>query len=127
MFQLTFLGMDIEIDLEPGIYLFPNISASGKTYLHDLLRQAGIAGFPVATYTYNDKLEGRPVDKIFVPDKYKVLFIDRYDMYTGDYAELIKQCANNSVILVDYKGNNTPFDTDDCAIILSEGRIEVSN
>ena len=127
MFELTFLGVTISIDLAPGIYVFPNMSASGKTYLHDLLRQAGVAGYAVSTYTYNDFLEGRDIMNVFRPEKYKVILVDRYDMFEGNFVEEINKCKDNSVVLIDYKGKKNWFDTDSCAVLLSEGKIEVLN
>ena len=120
-------GTLIEINLDNGIYIFDNQSATGKTRLCKALRDCQKYGEPVASYTYDDKLLEMPIERVLVPDKYKVIMLDRYDLYEGDGAELIKECADNSIILIDCKGDFTVCSTDEwCTISMAEDKIEVT-
>lgn len=107
----------INIALNNGIYLFSHESATGKTRLAKELLKLQAYGEPVASYTYNDKLLGRKLEDLLIPHKYKVIMLDRYDMYEGDGAELINQCRDNTVILIDCKeGFQVTNEDEDCFI-----------
>ena len=58
MYSLNKYNVTINIELEPGIYVFDNQSATGKTRLAKLLSDYQAYGEPVIAYTYNDKLRG---------------------------------------------------------------------
>ena len=60
-------GTIIDINLENGIYIFDNQSATGKTRLCKALRDCQKYGEPVASYTYDDKLLGIPIENILIP------------------------------------------------------------
>lgn len=127
MYKLDKYLTKISIQLENGIYIFDNISASGKTRLYKVLRECQAYGEPVASYTYNDKLLGLPIESVLMPNKYKVIMLDRYDMYEGDGASLILKCAENSIILIDCKGDFTVTNLDEwCDIRLTDCGIEVT-
>lgn len=127
MFRLDKYSVEIIIDLENGIYLFDNESATGKTRLCKLLREYQVYGEKVASYTFNDKLLGIPIHEILVPDKYKVIMLDRYDLYEGYGKELINVCAENTIILIDCKDKFTVTNEEDlCSIKLEPSKIEVS-
>lgn len=120
-------GMEVNISLkENGIYIF-DCYCIGKTRLFKCLRQVEPYDESISTYTYNDKLLGRRIEDTLVPNKYKVIMLDRYDMYNGDGADLINKCAENSIILIDCKGNFT-VSTDDrwCTIEIGAYSIEVT-
>ena len=126
MYSINKYGTIIDVNLDNGIYIFDNASATGKTRLCKALRECQKYGEPVASYTYDDKLLDIPIGKVLVPNKYKVIMLDRYDMYEGYGAELIKECADNSVILIDCKGEFSVSNEDDwCMIEMTEDRIEV--
>lgn len=126
MFEITAYKPYIYINLENGIYLFDNMSATGKTRLCRLLKNCQAYREPVAAYTYNDKLIGLPIEKVLEPGKYKVILLDRYDMYEGDGKELINECAKQSIILIDCKGKFTVTNEEElCTISLEEDKIEV--
>ena len=116
----------INIPLDNGIYIFDNNSATGKTRLYKELLSHQVYGERVAAYTYNDKLLGRRVDDILIPNKYDVIILDRYDMYYGDGADGIKACEDNTIVLIDCKQDFLLMNTDEwCDIDMSACEIEV--
>lgn len=126
MYRLDKYAIKIVIDLENGIYVFDNESATGKTRLCKLLREYQAYGENVASYTYNDKLLGMSVDEILIPEKYKVVLLDRYDLYEGDGKELINKYAKEMIILVDCKDKFSVTNEEDwCSIELYPDKIEV--
>ena len=126
MYKINKYGTELVFSIENGLYVFDNESAIGKTRLCKALRECQKYGEPVASYTYDDKLLNMHINSILVPNKYKVIMLDRYDMYNGDGAELIKECAKNSIVLIDCK-SNLAVSTDDewCSIQMEPNRIEV--
>lgn len=118
----------IKIDLPVGkVHLFTKESSSGKSRLAKELLQHNIYGDPVASYTYNDKLRGISINDILVPNKYKVILLDRYDMYNGDGVELIKQCLDSTIIIIDCKGAYIAgLNTEYCTITMEARYIEVT-
>lgn len=80
---------------------------------------------PVESYTYNDILCGTDIDKI--SGDYRVIVLDRYDMYKGIGQNLTKRYKDRSIVLIDYKEGNMPYvENEICFIDLTENRIEVS-
>ena len=127
MFRLDKYAVKIMINLENGIYVFDNESATGKTRLCKLLREYQAYGEKVASYTYNDKLLGVPINEVLEPTKYKVIMLDRYDLYEGYGKEFINKCASDAIILVDCKDKFTVTNEEDwCSIDLKPDRIEVN-
>lgn len=117
----------IEINLENGIYIFDNESATGKTRLCKVLKTYQIYGEPVASFTYHDILLGNQVEKILIPNKYKVILLDRYDLYGVGPTDLFDKCAENSIILIDCKGEFLASRNDDwCLIKMTDSKIEVT-
>lgn len=95
---------NIRTELNNGIYVFDNQSATGKTRLRKELRKNQQYGEKVASYSYEDYLLELPLDRILIPDKYKLIMLDRYDMYRGAGSDLILCCKENTIILIDCKG-----------------------
>lgn len=126
MFKIDKYNVSVDIQLENGIYVFDNESGLGKTRLAKLFKKYQAYGEPVASYTYNDKLIGIDISNILKPNKFKVILLDRYDMYEGDGAELILKCAENAIILIDCK-NDISVTADDewCTIHMEKDKIEV--
>lgn len=96
---------ELEFNLSNGVYTFSNESATGKTWLSKLMDEYRAFGEPVASYTYNDKLKGIPIQTVLNPLKFKVVLLDRYDLYLGDGYDIINTCCKDCVILVDCKSN----------------------
>lgn len=117
----------IHIKLEPGIYLFGNESATGKTRLYKELKSHMIYDGNVVAYTYNDRLLNIGLDTFIKNRNPDVIMLDRYDMYNGDYAELILNHSKHSIILIDCKGDFLVTNEDkQCFIDMSERLIEVT-
>lgn len=127
MYENNKYSVSIRIRLENGVYVFNKQPATGKTRLAKELRDIQAYDGDAASYTYNDKLLGRTISECFSP-RFKVILLDRYDMYNGDGAELIKEYADNAVILLDCKDMNGPkidCDYDICFIEMTSSHIEV--
>lgn len=117
----------IVIELEPGIYTFEMESSTGKTRLCKELKKLQAYGEPVIGYTYNDKLSGISLEDMLKRNKCKVLMLDRYDMYEGDYADIINSVADSTIVMVDCKGEFTVTNKDiPCYISMTVDKIEVT-
>jgi hypothetical protein len=126
MYRLTKYNVDIFVKLDPGIYVFDNQSATGKTRLADLLSKFNAYGEPVASYTYNDKLKGLTLEQMLGDRKYDVILLDRYDMYNGEYTDIIEKYSKSGVVLIDCKSELKNIEDDDwCMITMDSDRIEV--
>lgn len=95
-------NVDLIFDLPYGVYVFDNMSATGKTRLAKLMHEFRVQGMPVASYTYDDKVLGRDISKVF-DKKYKVVLLDRYDLYNGTGKKLIQARKDDCIILIDCK------------------------
>ena len=99
-------GVQIEIVGEtPGIYIFDNMAATGKTRLFYLLRELEQKGESIFTCTYNDILSNQTdyLDeklKYCLDNHIKIIMLDRYDMYNGQGANLIWECSTESIIFI---------------------------
>lgn len=117
---------EIKIDLKPGIWLFMPDAATGKSRLRKCLRALELQGEPVCGYTYEDTILGRPLKSLLIPGKYRVFMLDRYDMYSGECRDEMRQCARDTIILVDCK-QEVNLDYDEfCFLNMTENTIEVS-
>lgn len=125
MFTMN-VGIKIIVNLKPGIYIMDSIAGIGKTYLCNILKESNILGYPVAGYDYKDYKMGLTIENILVPGKYKVVLLDRYDMYFGIGKELLSKCAKDTIILIDYKGRRLVAEEEDwCIIERTQDTIEV--
>ena len=102
MFSLTG-NMDINIALRNGVWIFPPESATGKTYLYKQLKLHYLNGEPVVGYSYNDKLFGVHLEHLVDYDRHKVLILDRYDLYSKDFTDIIKKFSLQGIVLIDCK------------------------
>ena len=126
MYAIDKYNPTITIELDNGIYIFDCESATGKTRLCKELRKLQAYGEAVASYTYDDLLIGIPVDNIFDSDKYKVIMLDRYDLYKDKWHDKIRECSKNSIVLIDCKGEFSASEDDEvCFIEMTADRIEV--
>lgn len=121
-------AISINVELkQSGIYVFDSESAIGKTRLFKELRKHQTYREAVSTYTYNDKLLGHRIEDALIPNKYRVIMLDRYDQYEGDGAELINECAKTSIVLIDCKVSFSVSTVDKwCTIKMSAKSIEVT-
>lgn len=115
----------IDIKLDAGVYVFDNQSSTGKTRLYKELRECQKYGENVAAYSYDDKLLGINMDTV-LDSKYKVILIDRYDMFLNEKIEKITELSDTSIILIDCKHDSyLNCDVEYCYINMEPYRIEV--
>ena len=109
--------MLIDIELDNGVYVYGNEGASGKTYLAKLLKRYRELGEPVAACDYSDFCNGVSLDEMLA-NGYKLVAIDRYDMYSSkELNSIIEKYRKDSIILVDCKVDaNLPY-FDDIALL----------
>jgi hypothetical protein len=120
------LSIKLHINLEPGVYIFTNYSATGKTRLCNLLKDYMILDDTVLSITYNDVLLHKDDTKSYIkPGKQRLLMLDRYDLYSGFATEEIKEFSKTGVVLIDTK-YGLDFIDDIVYIKLYLDRIEVN-
>lgn len=111
----------VYVDLEPGIYVFPAMSAEGKTYLsstlHELRKRER-----VDSHTYVDDF--RP-GEFFDRSKRDLVMLDRYDLYVGQCESEMKAFSESGIVLVDCKSNLNNVGFLPCSIDLSETGVVV--
>lgn len=108
MYKTFVNGIDISIELEPGVYRLNTDSGHGKTYLGLLLTDSARVGEPVATVDYiggTNKLVSVIGD---ISGDAELIMIDRCDMYP-DECEEVRQALQNkqAIILVALNGRNS--------------------
>ena len=117
--------ISISINLEPGIYQFEDESATGKTRLYYLLRDLQLMGEPVISFSYEDLQLGMDLEKQLSKCKYKVIMLDRYDLYK-DYCKDLLPTLCEAIILIDCKSflSFTEY-YNTCVISMTESKVEV--
>ena len=122
MIDLSKYTPAIQVKLEPGIYLFSDGSARGKTYLCSLLH--GLRTVErVDGHTYIDDFY--PAE-LFDRSKRDLVMLDRYDMYAGAGVEAIAQFAQDGgIVLIDCKSHEFPMTVETCLLRFREGELEV--
>lgn len=117
----------INIELDNGLWVFDDMSATGKTRLYKELKKHLIYDGDVVSFSYNDFLLGVDLrDLVSKHSDCKVLLIDRYDMMYGKYTDIINEYADKSIVLIDCKRPLTFTDKDDvCFITMTEDTITV--
>lgn len=105
MFEMSILGLQVSINLLPGIYLMGNTSAVGKSRLGLLLEKAFLNGSCTYYYTYSDFVKGLRLKDILSRQKYDVVLIDRLDLYIQQY-DVFTEIVNfteHTIFLLDLK------------------------
>lgn len=125
MYKIDKYDVDIEVDLEDGLYVFTRRSATGKSYLASMLRRYHSFGEPVNSYTYEDHLNKLELQAA-TGDACKVLVVDRYDMYYGAFLQELLELSSHCIVLVDVKSPSTLCKNNLCSVLLKEGGILVS-
>ena len=119
----------IQIDCPPGVYVFLEYSATGKSYLGRQISLATEGGLPYLTYTYVDYVRGLDLAAACEKCKAKLVLIDRYGMYGEDpvLQAQIQEISKRAVVLLDWKDSRLPVPVDGCAVICrTEDLLEVS-
>jgi hypothetical protein len=98
----------LSIDLEPGLYAFDDISASGKTYLMGLLNALNeLEQISVCNITYKKDICIENVINEINKKTYDVIFFDRMDLYiTRELCDAISVLPKETIVLMDIKDLN---------------------
>lgn len=123
MLKLMSYGVDINIELDKGIYLFSSYSATGKSYLLFLLK-AIKSNQRLLTYDSDDYDNGIDLGKLLESTDYDLVIIDRYDLYLDKFIKEIKEAGKHSIVLIDSK-QGLLIDYDTCDILLERDSITV--
>ncbi|MCI9180605.1 MAG: hypothetical protein HFG50_11485 [Lachnospiraceae bacterium] len=128
MFSLLKYSVKINVNLDNGVYVFDNESATGKSRLYSLVKKYSAYGEPVAGYTFEDFCRGLDITAVLNPKKFALVVLDRLDMYSNrSILSLIEKSAHDCIILVDCKNDfQVNIDYDWCYINMTANAIEVS-
>lgn len=128
MYNLRVLGIDINIKLNNGIYRMDNETAIGKSRLGVLLGKAFTQNEKVFYYNYDDYKKGLRLSNILKDGEYRVVLIDRLDLYINEYNIIndIISYKDSCIFLLDLKnikgyGEYAEF----CSLRMSQMGIEV--
>lgn len=87
------------IELDNGLYCLGDDSATGKTYIHSIVRTI-MSVKNVLAYTYSDTFIN-DWKSILSEHKYDFVLLDRGDMYlTADDLPFLKEYSKDSIVLV---------------------------
>lgn len=130
MYKRDDIRVKVDIQLENGIYVFLPYSATGKTYLKKQLEYCRGLGDNVVAYTYSDLARGlslrASIDALGAnPD---VIMLDRYDLYSTKFWDIINKYAKESIILLECKNDSVidDLDYDYADIELAKDKITVT-
>ena len=125
MYKNRIYCVDISIELENGVYGIDTMSATGKSRLFKLLREAEKKNRDVIGYTFEDKNLGIDLRSQVKKLNPKVIMLDRLDMYPEEFMQDIQEWGKNAIVLLDYKGSAN-FNEDWCDIEMTATSIEVN-
>ena len=125
MFELTTYKVPIRVQLDNGVYHFVGESATGKSYLANLLSKYGAYGEPVATYSYHDYVSGKSLTELLDNPSLRLVVVDRYDLYSDHYAAELTRKYTDKIVLVDVKKYNSLRGVPLCSLSLTSAGIEV--
>lgn len=126
MYKNNVYSTEVNIHLESGVFVFDEKSATGKTRLCKELKELRKLGEPVIGYSFGDENLGINLVDLCNKVNPKVLLLDRYDMYNGMFNDAIMKWANDTIILIDCKGNlKLDIEADWCTIKMGPRIIEV--
>lgn len=133
MYKIEKYKVKIYINLDNGLYIFPDESATGKTRLGTLLESYGYFGnrtgyltYKTGSKEYRDEIMG------LEQGYFKVIMLDRCDMCYDVFNDItvinkLRKLSEESIVLADCKGQCKLFDIADlCFIDMAEASIEVS-
>ncbi len=96
-------NIKIKMYMDNGVYRLPRESAIGKTYLVSILKFLKGGGEPVMSLTHNDVCNGEELSYFIKYKDYKVVMLDRYDMYSGRFEDEIFELGKTAIVLLDAK------------------------
>lgn len=112
----------IYVELEPGIYVFPPMSARGKTYLSDSLYELRSLE-RVDSVTYISDF--RPKE-FFDRSKRDLVMLDRYDLYYGQGIDEMNEFARTGIVLVDCKSSFAKLNSRPCLLKMTMDELVVT-
>ena len=124
-FALTGYRMGIEVNVEKGLLIPEDRSATGKTYLCNLLKRYKTYGEPVLGISYTDYINDIDIRNC-LRDKPKLIMIDRYDMFCGAFDEELIEASKNAVVVVDLKEGSITDAEQTCELSLKGDKIEIN-
>jgi hypothetical protein len=101
--KLEGLDTTVEIKLSNGVYQFDCESATGKTRLYDIIKSYQRDGYNVISFSYTDLQDGLNLEDVVRRVQPSLLMIDRYDMFSDMYHDVIEELSNKCIILIDSK------------------------
>lgn len=128
MFKFNVSGIEVSINLSPGIYIMNNKSAVGKTRLGLLLEKKFLIDGSTLYYSYSDYAKGIKLTDILEKRDYNVVLIDRLDMFVSKYNVFsdIDKYKYNTIFLLDLKSISSHYhDLQYCNVKMRETEIEV--
>ena len=123
MYSLSYIGVDVEIHLEPGIYQLDTDSKSGKTWLCNILKGRSdnfdeARGVEVG-YSYSDFLSGVKLEL----ENARLAVLDRFALYGKEDSirEEIRAHKDTCIILIDIKETDDIIENPYGAFIFIDG------
>lgn len=98
-------NIEVNISLEPGIYIFEPDSGTGKSYLCKLLHDLNKIGENVLSITLDEWEDNKDnlINKITSND-YDVIMFDRFGLYADSAVDAVKGIdSTKCVVLIDTK------------------------
>lgn len=123
MIDLKYHGISVRTSLDSGVYVFPQSSANGKTYLGTILRLLGETD-RVSSYTLEDT-SLFDISVVLNREKFDLVLLDRYDMYFGVGLDLIQEFGKTGIVLIDCKAFDFPFKVRPCHIQFEADKLVV--
>lgn len=111
----------VRIELEPGIYLLPEESSVGKTYMCSIFRSLASID-RVTSHTFPDDMDSKRVLDNSLRD---VVALDRYDMCTGDYTDDMQRFAEKGILLVDAKAHSFNLRCRSCRMYMTRDELVI--
>lgn len=89
----------------------------------ELLKTYRSYGENVLAYSYEDYMSNSHIGNI----SNGLVVIDRYDMIATNLVSDIRKLAKNNIVLIDYKGSDIKFTSDDkfCTVELHKNSIDI--
>lgn len=111
----------IIIDLQPGIYLLPEESSSGKSFMSRRLKTLESVD-RATSHTFPAEMDSKKVLDSSLRD---VVVLDRYDMCSNDYSEDMLNFSKDGVLLVDCKSHSFNLPCRSCRMYMTESELFV--
>lgn len=109
------------ISLDNGVYFFPAESATGKTYLYNILQVLSSVE-PVRGITYNTR---DFLSQVLSDKTKKLVMVDRYDLYPDMCHEEIEEFGKHGIVLLDAKHGVDDLRCSPCIIQMFDGFVKV--